>query len=383
MAHKLEKMADSAYTFFRGTAELFYGLIAGLDRDRPVLLSIGDVHPDNFGVVVGPKGRLSFGLTDFDEAGHGPFAWDVRRGVTGFELAARQNKLKAKEREVIREAFLDGYLGELEKQSQDPKRRTRVMDHERAKGVVKALLEDAAEAKRKDFLAGRVVDGGHRFLETDEIHPQPGRVPEIQAAIRSYVERLGPSAPQKAAFYEVLDVAAKAESGTGSLGLARYYVLIQGDSKKAKDQRILELKEERPSVVEVHSRERRPDAQPARRVAQAQHQLSSQSDPLLGWVSLAEGSFLVRERSPHKAMVEVNGLDAEGLAEYAKACGKALGAAHARAGARRQNVGAAILASIDPPAFTREMNKFGEVGADAVEADYRDFRALLEAGRLN
>ena len=87
---KFEKISSSPFSFFRGTADLFYRDLAGTDLNRPAVLCNGDVHPENFGVSKGADGKLSFGLNDFDEAHPAPFSWDVKRGATGFELAARE-----------------------------------------------------------------------------------------------------------------------------------------------------------------------------------------------------------------------------------------------------------------------------------------------------
>lgn len=379
VAVKLERIGSSAYAFFRGTAELYYRDLAGTDRDRPVVLSIGDVHPDNFGVVVGPDERLSFGITDFDEAGYGPFSWDLKRGATGFELAALQNDLGPKARRAVRQAFTEGYLDAMEKLADDPTRRDRVLDRERAKGLIKTLLEDAGENRRRDFLEERVDLEAGRFLANEEIHPVSERREEFQAAIAKYAETLGAAAPKRADAYRVKDVAIKVNSGTGSLGLARYYVLLAGDAKSGKADRILELKAEQGSVVERHSGHPPSRLTPGRRVAEAQAKLSPEHDPFLGSITLEEGSFLVRERSPYKANLDVTELDAEALAEYARACGKALAQAHARSGPRRGSTARTILRSIDRPTFEREISDFAQGSAQAVLQDFAHFRASTRA----
>ena len=46
---------------------------------------LGDAHPHNFGTFTVAGGDVVYGLNDFDEATVGPFKWDVRRAVVGFD----------------------------------------------------------------------------------------------------------------------------------------------------------------------------------------------------------------------------------------------------------------------------------------------------------
>ena len=59
-------------------------------------------------------------------------------------------------------------------------------------------------------------------------------------------------------YFNVLDVARRASAGTGSLGVDRYYVLIEGGSGKSHDNVILDVKEEpRPSAYPYASMEQK------------------------------------------------------------------------------------------------------------------------------
>jgi hypothetical protein len=57
-----------------------------------------------------------------------------------------------------------------------------------------------------------------------------------------------------------------------------------------------------------------------------------QSDILLGWTSLAQGEYLVRQLSDHKGAIQDDDLAGSGLTEYAIACGAVLARGHARSG---------------------------------------------------
>lgn len=62
-----------------------------------------------------------------------------------------------------------------------------------------------------------------------------------------YLKHLRADAPD-VRYVTVKDVAVKKGRGTESVGMWRYYVLIEGDSKKGKDGIILEWKQCRPSA---------------------------------------------------------------------------------------------------------------------------------------
>lgn len=55
---KFDKLVKSAFVFFRGTALIFYRDYAGMDAHLPQVFTIGDVHPENFGVMPNSNPRL-------------------------------------------------------------------------------------------------------------------------------------------------------------------------------------------------------------------------------------------------------------------------------------------------------------------------------------
>ena len=70
---KFNELAASLFSFFRGTALLFYRDMAGTDAWMPTVLTMGDVHPENFGVMPNANNVPIFAVNDFDEAYYAPF----------------------------------------------------------------------------------------------------------------------------------------------------------------------------------------------------------------------------------------------------------------------------------------------------------------------
>ena len=81
---KHRKMADGAFPFLRAT---FYRWVEQwpevcprlAERDEDVLLAVGDLHVENFGVWRDSRKRLVWGINDFDEACELPFTSDLVR----------------------------------------------------------------------------------------------------------------------------------------------------------------------------------------------------------------------------------------------------------------------------------------------------------------
>ena len=108
---KHEQMAAALFPFFRAT---FYRWLqrwpeACGDLEKvPHILSVGDLHVENFGTWRDTDGRLVWGVNDFDEACLYPYTMDLVRLATSALLAAREERLAMKPREAAA-AILDGY----------------------------------------------------------------------------------------------------------------------------------------------------------------------------------------------------------------------------------------------------------------------------------
>ena len=96
---KHEQMAAALFPFFRAT---FYRWLqvwpkdcAELDR-VPHILSVGDLHVENFGTWRDTDGRLIWGVNDFDEACMYPYTMDLVRLALSALLATLENRLQMK-----------------------------------------------------------------------------------------------------------------------------------------------------------------------------------------------------------------------------------------------------------------------------------------------
>jgi uncharacterized protein (DUF2252 family) len=166
--------------------------------------------------------------------------------------------------------------------------------------------------------------------------------------------------------YSLTDVALKVV-GVGSVGTRCFIALLEsGDGEPL----FLQVKEAVPSVLEAHLG---PSVYPqaGQRVVNGQRIIQAASDPFLGWARFAgpqhDVDFFVRQLWDGKWSNSIESLSAKGLERHARACGGALGRAHARSG------DAAMLTGYlgDDDSFDRAVTAWGEAYADRTAEDHR------------
>ncbi|MBA3313164.1 MAG: DUF2252 domain-containing protein [Planctomycetaceae bacterium] len=381
---KFEAMAASVVRFFRGTALLYYRDLAGTDADMPIVLCLGDVHPENFGVMPGVDGTPVFGPNDFDEAHFAPFTYDVKRGAVGFELAMKEAGLKKNHRLRVIEAFARGYVDALKEFSIDDREADLSMRIDNSPPIVRELLERSMK-ERSAWLAKIVNIERGTFLPTDEIVPMSSRVEDFQKAIDLYRKQNELGAATRMTSFQVKDVALKKGSGTASLGLERYFVLIDGPTDSPTDDVILEMKQARPSAITgLAPGDTAAIKNEAKRVVDAHRVHVAGGDPYYGYAELDGRPYLVRERSPLKNSLDIEDLDLDGWCEYAEVCGRVLALAHARcdadAGIRSGDAERAILESIDETVFASDLAEFARAAGKRIRKDWKIFKEDFRRG---
>lgn len=381
---KFDKLAEEPFVFFRGTALIYYRDFAGTDAHLPQVFTIGDVHPENFGVMPNDDGAPFFGVNDFDEAYTAPFTYDLKRGGVGFYLIARQNGLSRKKARKVVRAFVKGYLKALKAYAHDDREKWHEFRIDNSPEMIKALLVDA-RTRREKFLNDLIDMEKERFVSSEEIVPHSKHIEKFQDIVDSYRKDNKIHEDEKNDdFFKVIDVAIKKDSGTASLGLDRYFVMINGPSEETNDNIILEMKQARRSVLAGLVPDDNGEAGKAEDVVTAQNIHLAGGDPYYGRVDIDDRSFLVRERSPYKDDIDVDDLDKGELKEYAHICGRALAQTHARSdedtGIMEGDAEKRILSSIIPEVFVNDVVRFSEMAAKRVKKDFKLFKKDLALG---
>ena len=104
-----QKMMQSPFTFFRGSAALMAFDLAQFPTTGIRVQACGDCHLFNFGAFATPERNIVFDINDFDETLPAPFEWDVKRLATSFALVARDNGLPADSQKQASQAVARGY----------------------------------------------------------------------------------------------------------------------------------------------------------------------------------------------------------------------------------------------------------------------------------
>ncbi|MFO0587146.1 MAG: DUF2252 family protein [Polyangiaceae bacterium] len=235
-ARKVRRLSATPHGFLRGSAPLFYEILA----QRPDLSHgpdgvgwlVGDMHLENVGAYRTDDDSVVFDLNDFDDAFIGPWQIDVLRLVTSVLLASQA--FEAPGHQAVDYAALavtshvaaafDG--ARVVPESCEP---------------IAQLIEQCRTRRRRDFLEDNteVVNGKRRIKRgkrTFDVTEEEARTaPTLLAA---YVRALGEYAPAHADRWRVAD-AAERIAGNGSLGRKRIWVLVDD----AGEQRFIELKQ--------------------------------------------------------------------------------------------------------------------------------------------
>jgi uncharacterized protein (DUF2252 family) len=384
---KFDKLAGSVFHFFRGTNLLFYRDVLGEDARMPTVLALGDVHPGNFGVMPSADNVPVFGVNDFDDAFYAPFTWDLKRGVVGFMLgAAEKSGLKRKKQRAVAERFVRGYIEGIAAYAADRTEQDEQLRRDNAPPMIAELLEDVLGYSRAEWLAETLLDEyGTGFRADDELVPISSRRAEFQDLVDRYVTENDVAVPARAGSMRVKDVAERKGAGTASLGLTRYFVLLEGPRADGTDDLLLEFKRARrsalaglvpPSGFEVDEQ--------ADRIRHAQGVHLVNGDVFYGSVDFDGHSFMVRERAPFRDDISLGSLSVGEWKEYAGICGRVLAHTHAMSDEKGQidyDVEPAIMEAIGGhDLFVDDLLRFADEAVARVRRDHAFFVADHELG---
>ncbi|MES1928016.1 hypothetical protein SADO_02135 [Salinisphaera dokdonensis CL-ES53] len=364
-ARKYEKMSRSPYRFFRGTNHLYWGdvwqdwryyLFGGL-KDTQTWLQ-GDAHVHNHGAYGDPRQGVHYGMDDFDDAVIGDYQYDLWRHAASMVLDAEENAGLSPDKtaRAIRH-LLTTYLDTLVDHADG-----RSPEDIHVKYIKKPLGPFIRKVMRKKGHAKHlakwttVADDGQRRFDLGKKKMSAVSAVErrriIAALDREYPQTLQGGTDRPRSHFAVKDIARRLNAGTGSLGLARYYALIEGDSESVDDDIILDIKQQTapPAYRFMNAREKRAWRQTfdheAQRHALAFQALANHPDDYLGWITLGHKVYSVRQRSPYKKDFPTHKID--GFKQYRRLTqqwGRILAREHIR--------GAHALRPDDPAYFAR------------------------------
>jgi len=328
---KHERMAESAFSFLRGTfyrwAQLFPEVCPELQH-IPFILSVGDLHVENFGTWRDTDGRLVWGINDFDETCLYPYTMDLVRLATSALLATREQRLTMKPKDAV-SAILAGYQKGMEQGG-----RPFVLEEEHS------WLRDIALSKLRDPVV---------FWE--KMRSLPNVHGEAPVSARDALEHMLPQAGIK---YRL----ATRVAGMGSLGRVRIVAIAQWDGGLV----AREAKALIPSAAHWAD-----PALPGEILYAVILRRSVRCpDP---YVQL-RGQWIVRRLSPHCSRIELEALaNARGELRLLEAMGRETANVHVGTEEKRR----AILKDLSKRKSSWLL-KASEAMSDAVNKDWREWR---------
>lgn len=388
---RVARMVGSPYGFLRGSAIVMASDVASLPATGITPVICGDAHLGNFGFYASPEGELVIDLNDFDEAHPGCWEWDLRRLVASIWVAGRENGSTEEQCQDSAEACVAAYRDEVRFLAEQPllMRSYNRLDVSRLhESATEKSLRDEIERSAKrartrtsDRALPRFTtehEGRRRIVEDP---PLITRVTDDDAegigqALDDYLFTLAPHWRRALGGYTLVDIAHKVV-GVGSVGLRAYVALLEGSNPD--DVVFLQLKQARRSVLAqyVHgdSAWHRHQGQ---RVVEYQQALQTVSDPLLGWATVGDLQFYVRQFRNMKGTVALDSIAPVAMADYAGIVGHLLAKGHARTSGASMISG--YVGASDK--LDQALSSFARSYADQTEADHRALLRAIKRGEL-
>ena len=328
---RFRSMAGDPFSFYRGSACLFYADLAGrqdrwaLDRwadERTSRVWIqGDLHAENFGTYMDGGGVLVFDVNDFDEAYLGHFTWDLQRFAASMAVMGWTKALSDPDLQRLIGGYVRAYLDQVRQFVQRDRDHEWALRLNTATGAVQDALKRAQLATRIGLLEAMTVVADHdrRFRDssTSRVLGDDERA-VVEASYRTYLDTVPYSKRMGSLSYQLKDVVGSTGFGIGSAGLPAYRLLVEGHTQALENDVVLTMKQGAVPAVsrtfpDSHAEEFFDNQ--GHRTAVSQRALQAHADPWLGWVRTAGGphdgvGFVVAELSPYEV-----GLDWSAITE--------------------------------------------------------------------
>ena len=290
-------MRSNTFVFYRGTCHLFYDDLPADSflHQSPASWVCGDLHLENFGCYKADNRAIYFDINDFDEGALAPCLFDVSRLLTSIILASSELKTDEKTAQQLCKSFLNVYVKTIEEGT------ARLMERKLATGVLKDFLDSIKFRKRDDFINKRTVKSDHErklLINEKQLEVSKNLKEKIIDCMSEWAKnRENPS------FYQVMNVAYRV-AGTGSLGLERYILLVQGNGEK--EHYLLDMKIANPSCLTPYLTLPQPTWQnEADRIIQIQQRMQIFPQALLHRIKFEQQWFLLKELQPSQDKIDL------------------------------------------------------------------------------
>ncbi len=388
---KFRKMAATPFTFYRGSAALFYADVSVDDdpflNDKTSRVWIqGDLHAQNFGTYMNGAGVLVFDVNDFDEAYVAPFSWDVKRLAASLALIGVEKALSDEEiREVIAK-MANAYLAQVEKFTHGANDFALTLKN--TSGKLLEIMQKSRLNTRVALLEQETTienyDRKFRLNKNSRAIDDAMRA-KVNAAFNQYLETIPAGKRFDKVSYNIKDIVARRGLGIGSAGLPIYSILVEGPSQALENDIIIGMKRAQsaaPSRAIQDARVNQFFKHDGHRTVLSQRALQAHADPWLGYTSLEGAGQFVTEISPYNGDMEWDDINAlKDILETVGYLGQAVAKIHCTSDVDSDNtlvpfsVEGAISDAVKgrEEKFVKMIVDFGEQYGQTVRNDYALF----------
>ena len=382
LAMKYAKMAQSPFVFLRGACHLFYDSLPDttLFCDAPLAWCCGDLHFENFGSYKGDNRLVYFDINDYDEAALAPATWDMVRLLTSIQCGADALNATQAEALAVSHGCLEAYRGAL------INGKPLWVERETSVGLVNTLLTTLQSRERATFLDKRTLLKSHRrSLKVDGVKA----LPASDAQKKLVSEFMGQFAATQLnpKFFEILDIACRI-AGTGSLGVERFVVLVEGKGSPDGNY-LLDVKEAKPSAMVPHLARlgiRQPNwADEASRVVSVQNRMQAVDHAFLHPVKLGGLPCILKGLQPSEDRVAIGewGKKLDRLKDVVATMGRVLAWDQLRASGRSGAATADELVAFAQHAdWVAEMLDAASSMTQTTRLQWKEFSQALGSGKM-
>lgn len=376
LAVKYKKMAENPLSYQRGT-NLQYWQYSRLPQSPTVTINApktviqGDAHAANYSVYENSHGQPDYNLYDFDASLYANFLNDVCHMATSVVVTASIiNSIPENMNGYLVDTFTGSYFAT-------------VLSLAVGRADTKIRIPQF-KAEKSELDRWTHKDNGKRSFDIEGSNGNLVRVTaskreEIEAAMPAYINALYKS-PKNASekYFRVNDVAERKFQGVGSIGLPRYYVLIEGDEQHI----ILDIKKQ-PGPAGYRILPASESAEYTAFIgrytggAAKWHEamfrsLTEHTDHHLGVMKLSEGDFSVRHRPDLNKNFQFDLIKSfRDMEEYCRTWGKVMALDHNRARTSFFN-------DYTIPGITVPVKSFAEELADFVNGSPAELRGAIK-----
>lgn len=371
---KYKKMKENPFVFLRGSCHLFYEDWPNHSplNQAPLSWICGDLHLENFGSYKGNNRLTYFDINDFDESVLAPCTFDVTRFITSLFLAVDEIEFSA-DPLALATLFLNSYTAALS----DGK--ARWIERDTAEGLVEVLLNEVQDKKRAKFLDKKAPINNENVrkieIKQDKTCPVTSATfNNVKTALRKFAE-----SQENPDFFNVIDIVWRI-AGTGSLGLKRYLVLVEGKGSPD-DNYLLDLKLSIPSSLPLFLKDL-PQLQwhdESQRIITNQKRMQAIAPALLHSLEINGEPFVMREYQPNEDKIDLTSanpnLDQQSLEKLMKTLGSVVAWSHLRGSGRQGAANAdALVDFAQDNWWHQEILNYAQNYSQTVRADHQQFQ---------